>query len=142
GSLYRLVPHPESDRSEEVRDARARVPVVCGLWRADRRAPGLLLGGVRRRPLPERAADQGTRGGGPDRPRATATGIRSLVDARGLRAVHGGSLLMTTVVHFDPEFSERPLCGEADQGLSFLTWCREMVSCAHCTEAAVARDDR
>ena len=28
---------------------------------------------------------------------------------------------MTTVVHFDPEFTERPLCGEADQGLGFLT---------------------
>ena len=49
---------------------------------------------------------------------------------------------MTTVVHFDPEFTERPLCGEADQGLSFLTSCRELASCSHCEEVAVAREDR
>ena len=49
---------------------------------------------------------------------------------------------MTTVVHFDPEFTERPLYGEADQGLSFLTSCMEMVSCLHCEEVAVAREDR
>jgi hypothetical protein len=49
---------------------------------------------------------------------------------------------MTTVVHFDPEFAERPLCGEADRGLSFLTSAREMACCAHCEEVAVAREDR
>ena len=49
---------------------------------------------------------------------------------------------MTTVVHFDPEFTERSLCGEADQGLGFLTSCREMVSCVHCEEVAIAREDR
>jgi hypothetical protein len=46
----------------------------------------------------------------------------------------------TTVVHFDPEFGERALC--AADGFVVLTSDRSLVTCDHCEEVAVAREDR